>query len=111
VIGSFAKDNYLYPSNCRIANMENITNNKNVYSSGLDDADWKSLRDVIWPFVHAKNPSDIAIAEVPQHLANHPLINLIKKYKETGDENYLDQAGQHLIPTNEPFGWYVPLTK
>jgi hypothetical protein len=90
--------------------MKNISQT-NIYNSGLNETDWKSLRDVIWPFIHAKNPSDIAIPEVPQHLANHPVIMLIKKYKEIGDEDYLDQAGQYLIPTSEPFGWYVALTK
>jgi hypothetical protein len=91
--------------------MNDSMQNKNVYNSGLNDTDWQLLRDVFWPFVHTKNPSDVAIPEVPQHLANHPLVLLIKKYKETGNEDYLDQAGQHLVPTNKPFGWYVPLTK
>ena len=83
----------------------------NVYNTGLNESDWKSLRDVILPFIHARKPLDVAIRQVPQHLTNHPLIDLIKKYKETGERSYLDQAGQCLIPTKEPFGWYVPLLK
>ena len=91
--------------------MNKNSSNENVYNSGLNNADWQSLRDILWPFIHAKNPSEITIPQVPQHLANHPLIELIIKYKETGIENYLDRAGQYLVPTSQPFGWYLTLTK
>lgn len=111
MIGSFVRDNHSHSLDCGGAATDNANHNENIYNSGLNRDDWQSLRDAIWPFVHARTPSDIAIAEVAQHLADHPLINLIKKYKETGDENYLDQAGRYLIPSEEPFGWYVPLTK
>lgn len=83
----------------------------NVYNSGLNYTDWQLLRDAIQPFIHAKTPANIEILKVPEHLTNHPLIELIKKYRETGDENFLDQAGQYLVPSSEPFGWYVTLTK
>lgn len=100
----------------KIGNLSRITNmdkafNGNVYNSGLDYADWQILRDVIWPFIHAKTPANIEIQKVPEHLTNHPLIELIRMYRETGDEGFLDQAGQYLVPSNEPFGWYVTLTK
>ncbi len=84
---------------------------KNIYGSGLNRTDWQVLRDVIWPFLHAKDPRKVELLSVPGHLRDHPLVNYIRKYKETGDEKYLDMAGQCLIPTKEPFGWYVPLTK
>jgi len=84
---------------------------ENVYKSGLNEADWCALRDVIWPFIHAKDPSKVNIPNVPQHLKNHPLVKQIQKYKETGNEKYLDKAGKCLIPTKEFFGWYVSLTK
>ena len=83
----------------------------NYCNSGLNETDWKILRDVIWPFIHAKDPEKVEILNVPERLLNHPLMNYIRQYKETGNENYLDMAGKCLIPTTEPFGWYVPLTK
>ena len=86
-------------------------NDDNVYNSGLNDADWLALRDVIWPFIHADDPSKVDIPEVPMHLKNHPMLKEIKKYKGTGNDKYLDKAGQYLIPTGKSFGWYVPLTK
>ncbi len=83
----------------------------NIYNSGLNEADWKSLRDVIWPFIHAKEPDLVELPIIPSHLIDHALVKYIQKYKETGDEKYLDMAGQCLIPTEKYFGWYVPITK
>jgi hypothetical protein len=70
-----------------------------------------SLRDVIWPFLHVDDPASVEVPHVPVHLQNHPLVKLIREYQVTGNEVYLEKAGQMLIPTDEPFGWYVPLTK
>jgi hypothetical protein len=83
-----------------------------VGGSGLNLDDWVALRDVFWPFIHAENPAHVpAPRGLPKHLKNHRLVRLIRKYRDTSDKKYLDQAGQLLIPTSEPFGWYVPLTK
>jgi hypothetical protein len=48
---------------------------------------------------------------LPNHLRDHPLVRLLRRYRETGDDRYLDQAGRLLIPTDQPFGWYLTLTK
>lgn len=85
--------------------------NENFLNSNLNENDWNILRDVIWPFIHANDASKVEILNVPDHLKQHPLIDYLQKFKETGDEKYLDSAGQCLIPTQEPFGWYLPLTK
>jgi hypothetical protein len=82
-----------------------------VYGSHLSEGDWACLRDVIWPFLHASDPSSVAIPSTPPHLRSHRLVILVRKYRQTGEDQYLDAAGQLLIPTGEPFGWYVPLTK
>jgi len=84
----------------------------NVYGSGLNSSDWAALHKAIWPFIHAKEPSKVEMPQnLPKHLCDHPLVRLLGKYRETGDDNYLDQAGRLLSPTNKPFGWYVVLTK
>lgn len=83
----------------------------NVYDSGLNGADWRSLHSALWPFIHAETPSDIQIPDVPEHLAGHPMLALLARYRSTGDDAALDQAGRILFPTDEPFGWYVVLTK
>ncbi len=83
----------------------------NVYKSGLDADDWICLRNVIWPFIHAEDIKSIPIVDVPDHLKEHRVVKFIRMYKETGNDEYLDKAGQCLIPTTKPFGWYLPLTK
>ena len=88
-----------------------MVDDNNIYNSGLNSQDWVSLRDVMWPFIHAEDMKTITIKEVPEHLKNHPLIKCIKKYKQTEEDQYLDEAGQYLAPSKEPFGWYVLLTK
>jgi hypothetical protein len=65
----------------------------------------------MWPFIHAKDPSLVEIPKYPSHLDDHPLVKHILKYQKTGQDEYLDKAGQILSPTDEPFGWYVALTK
>lgn len=92
-------------------NSDNAISQTNVYHSGLNITDWKLLRDVLWPFLHAKDPSLVEIPEVPEHLAAHPLVQNIHGYKETGDIEYLDEAGNCLIPSEVRFGWYTVLTK
>ncbi|MGY8881767.1 MAG: hypothetical protein ACKVJL_04990 [Dehalococcoidia bacterium] len=88
-----------------------MANSSDVYGSGLNDQDWNSLRDVIWPFLHADDPSVIDVPSVPRHLVDHSVLKLIRDYRTTGDDQLLDKAGRYLIPTDEPFGWYIPLTK
>lgn len=84
----------------------------NFDGGGLSLEDWLSLRDAIWPFLHAEFPARIEMPQgLPAHLTSHPLVGLIRRYRETGDSQYLDQAGRLLIPTDQPFGWYLPLTK
>ena len=87
------------------------TTEDNVYGSGLSSEDWIALRDAIWPFLHAEDPSEIDIPGVPRHLQSHPLLAKLELYRETKAKRYLDEAGQMLIPMEEPFGWYLPLTK
>jgi len=92
-------------------NDDHSMSDDDVYGSGLNSDDWISLRDVIWSFLHAKDLESVEIPPVPQHLQSHPLIEFIQKYKSTGDEEFLDKAGQILIPSEKPFGWYLGLTK
>lgn len=82
-----------------------------IYGSDLNDEDWVSLRNALSPFIHAKRPAEVPIPPVPNHLDQHPLMECIRKYRATGDDTYLDRAGRFLVPTDTPFGWYVPLTK
>lgn len=82
-----------------------------VYGSGLNPDDWKALRDVFWPFVHADDPRKVPVPVVPDRLGDHAVVRYVRTYRDTGDEAFLDKAGQALIPTSRPFGWYVPLTK
>jgi hypothetical protein len=91
--------------------MDKNADQKSIYNSGLNLRDWISLRDALWPFIYAKDPSAISIPDVPPHLEHHPLIKTIQKYRETNDENDLVRAGQYLAPTNKSFGWYVVITK
>lgn len=84
---------------------------EDVYGSGLNSEDWRALRDAIWPFLHAQAPARVRMPRLPKHLKDHQLVRLIRKYRETGDEKYLDRAGRILIPTKKPFGWYLALTK
>ena len=70
------------------------------------------MRDVIWPFLHAEDPGTVKVSpRLPAHLQNHPLVSLIRENQARGAEDLLDGAGRLLIPTDEPFGWYVFLTK
>ena len=87
------------------------TDDQNVYDSGLNSSDWCALRDVIWPFLHTRVPQAVDFPSVPEHLANHPVVTLMRQFQATGADELLDRAGQYLIPTKDPFGWYVPLTK
>ena len=82
-----------------------------MYGTNLNEEDWISLRDVILPFIHASDPRSVEIPPIPEHLESHPVVVLIRKYKKTGKDKYLDKAGQQLIQTEKPFGWYVILTK
>lgn len=86
--------------------------NTGVYGSGLNSQDWVILRDVIWPFLHAKEPWAVEISpSLPDRLKTHPMVSLLREYQSKGSEELLDQAGKLLIPSDKPFGWYAPLTK
>jgi hypothetical protein len=91
--------------------MNDQNHDNDVYGSGLNSEDWISLKDMIWPFVHADDPGSVEIPAVPPYLKSHPVVQWIKKYQSTGDKAFLDKAGHLLIPTRKPFGWYLPLTK
>jgi hypothetical protein len=91
--------------------LETLDQEGNVYGSGLNDADWCALRDVVWPFIHADDPSAVPMPEVPDHLKAHPIVEAIRRYRRDKRDEDLDQAGQGLIPSKDPFGWYVLLTK
>lgn len=83
-----------------------------VADSGLPSEDWCALRDVLLPFLHAEQPAQVGMPEgLPAHLVEHPLVGLVRRYRETGDKSFLDAAGRLLIPTEEPFAWYLALTK
>lgn len=84
---------------------------QNVYGSGLDTNDWCALRDLVLPFLHADDPSTVTMREVPAHLEKRPIVEAIKRYRESKRDEDLDAAGQGLIPAGEPFGWYLALTR
>ena len=92
-------------------NEQKANQDAGVYGSGLSIEDWTSLRDVVWPFLHTADPGSVEIPAVPQHLESHPVVQLMREYRESADEEVLDRAGRLLIPTETPFGWYLPLTK
>ena len=76
---------------------------EDVYGSGLNLDDWNALREVLYPFLHTKDPFSIKIPPFADHLSNHPLIEFVRLYRRTAKEEYLDKAGQCLIPSEEPF--------
>ena len=84
-----------------------------VYNSGLNSQDFSALLDVFYPFVLAKNPKRLGIFKrtLPRHLKTHPLLGLLKLYRDTGKKRYLDRAGQLLCPMKEPFGWFIVLNR
>jgi hypothetical protein len=84
---------------------------EDVYASGLNLEDWTALREILSPFLHVEDPSSVKMPPVPHHLRDHPLIDAIRLYRDTEEGTYLDNAGQCLVPSKEPFGWYLPLTK
>jgi hypothetical protein len=96
---------------CKHSLKENYNSESFDYHHEISNSDYIALKHVMWPFIHAKEPSTVQIPEYPSHLSDHPLVNYINKYKNTADKTYLDKAGQILCPTSEPFGWYVALTK
>jgi hypothetical protein len=80
----------------------------NVYGSGLVSEDWLALRDAISPFLHADYPARVEMPQgLPARLREHPLVGLVREYRETGEDKYLDQAGQLLVPTGQPVAWYL----
>jgi hypothetical protein len=83
----------------------------NVYGSGLNESDWCALKDIVFPFLHADDPSIVPMPDVPEHLSHHPIVEAIRRYRRSKRDKDLDLAGQGLIPSKEPFGWYVVLTK
>jgi hypothetical protein len=90
--------------------MKTISDN-NIYGSGLNRQDWYTLCNILLPFLHTKDFSEIEIPEVPEHLKHHPFMEALKAFKNSGDDQFLDKAGKSLVPTDEPFGWYLVVTK
>ncbi len=84
---------------------------EDTYGSGLNLADWRHMQKLLLPFIHAKEPAAVAMPAVPEHLQSHPLIQMIRRYRQYGREEDLDEAGRLLFPTDKPFDWYLPLTK
>jgi hypothetical protein len=84
---------------------------RGVYGSGLSAEDWGSLRAALEPFLHAKDPAAVSLPRVPRHLTQHPMMECLRRYRETGDDKDLDRAGRFLVSTDTPFAWYLPLTK
>jgi len=83
-----------------------------MYGSGLNYQDWYTFCYILLLFIHAEHLGDIEIAEVAEHLSNHPFMEAIKAFKETGKDEFLDKAGKCLIPSSkEPFDWYLAVTK
>jgi hypothetical protein len=80
------------------------TERRGMYGSGINNQDWQALRNALWPFIHASDPGEVEIPLVPDHLESHPVLQLIRKYRETGDREHLNAAGQILVPCSEPFG-------
>jgi hypothetical protein len=98
---------------CWGADLQNMktSSDNNVYGSGLNLQDWIILSGILLPFLHAKNLDQIEIPQVPEHLIHHPFMEAIRIFKDTGNDEFLDKAGQCLVPTDKPFGWYVAVTK
>jgi hypothetical protein len=46
---------------------------------------------------------------LPEHLTNRAVAKLVRKYRATGESEYLDRAGQTLVPGNKH--WWLIITK
>jgi hypothetical protein len=85
-----------------------------MYGSGLNRADWYVLCGQVVPHYSFRGgkfvpPNEIDVPPVPEHLANHKVANLVRKYRATGESDFLDRAGQTLVPGNEL--WWLVITK
>jgi hypothetical protein len=88
-----------------------------IYGTGLARADWSALASLVNPYLNVDLTTGKLVApgsidnlgDVPPHLAGHPVVELIRQYRGTGDEGLLDRAGQALVPGSKD--WYVVLSK
>jgi hypothetical protein len=91
----------------------------NVYGSGLNQADWYALRNLVDPYLNSRDgklvpPEEIDPPPLPEHLVDHPVAKFVQKYRATGKTRYLDRAGETLVPFRDPRHrkqWYLVLTK
>jgi hypothetical protein len=86
----------------------------NLYGSGLNRADWYALAALVVPHYAFRDgelipPAEIAPAQLPPRLAGHPVAELVRRYRATGNRDLLDQAGHLLVPDCE--NWWLVLTK
>jgi hypothetical protein len=86
----------------------------NVYGSGINLGDWHALNAFIVPHYAFRDgefvpPTEITVAPLPSHLVEHPIAELVRKNRATGNSMFLDEAGQLLVPRNEL--WWLIITK
>lgn len=91
-----------------------LRNDDNLYESGLNRADWYALRGLVDPHYSFRDgkfvpPGEIKLAPLPPHLVDHPVTKLVNRYRATGNSDFLDQAGQLLVPDNEL--WWLIIGK
>jgi hypothetical protein len=85
-----------------------------VYGSGLNRADWYALRGQVDPYYSSRDgkfipPDEIDAPSVPDHLTNHIVARLVRKYRATGERKYLDRAGKTLVPGCKL--WWLVISK
>jgi hypothetical protein len=86
----------------------------NLFGSGLSRADWYVFCGQVVPHYSFREgrfvpPDEIDVPSVPEHLTNHTVAKLVRKYHATGESEYLDRAGQALVPGNKH--WWLVITK
>ena len=86
----------------------------NVYTSGLNLGDWHALTAFVVPHYAFRDgefvpPMEINVAPLPKHLEEHPIAELVRRYRATANSSFLDEAGQLLVPDNEL--WWLIITK
>lgn len=81
------------------------------YGARMTAGEQQALSGILAQYIHNDEPAKAIWIEPPEHLRDHPFMTAIQKLRETGDKKYLDEAGQHLCPSDKPFGWYLLLFK
>ena len=85
-----------------------------VYGTGLNMTDWHALCSLVMRHTRSCGgdlvpPKEIELPPTPAHLAEHRVAKLVHKYRETGDNALLEEAGQALVA--ERGDWYLVLSK